>query len=342
MDIGQFSVGRRKIRPNYILCIVTTATVHFAFSTFAFASVGAATNRPEAASSTSTTSWRIIKDAWLEIFNQLWGRGRGRGRWCHRGDGSSGGATDIEPQNWQRYRRCVDLCNIDVDAAKSHLAVGRKLFGPGSDSGLGVWSGLVCPGMSKYFVAIALPACRLLYCVYRTHMCVLCPGGIQLYCMYVAWAPKSNGNFKSHDIRPDRTWSSASSSSWTQRLPECHSSTKCECVRVNLLFKFVCYILLLQWKLLLLLFGPQTDERALFLAGGQRAHSSTMTWPGSIVFSVISGHFPFRKPSVRRSLCGIIHYPIVLWLEHGWGLNYCFFRTYVYFIFEKKCVFATL
>lgn len=37
MDIGQFSVGRRKIRPNYILCIVTTATVHFAFSTFAFA-----------------------------------------------------------------------------------------------------------------------------------------------------------------------------------------------------------------------------------------------------------------------------------------------------------------
>jgi len=67
--------------------------------------------------------------------------------------GLSGAGADIEPQNWQRHRRCVDLCNIEVDAAKSHLAVGRKLFGPGSNSRLWlVWSGL--GHISKYFVAM--------------------------------------------------------------------------------------------------------------------------------------------------------------------------------------------
>lgn len=62
----------------------------------------------------------------------------------------SGSGADMEPQNWHRHRRCVDLCNIDVDAAKSHLAGGRKLFGLGSNPApawIWFWSGRVGYGL---------------------------------------------------------------------------------------------------------------------------------------------------------------------------------------------------
>lgn len=177
-------------------------------------------------------------------------------------------------------------------------------------------------------MAIALPAPVL--CISHTHtcVCVLCPGGIQLYCMYVAWAPKSNGNFKSHDIRPG----------WTQRLPSnvTHrpSASVCELICYSNLCVIYCYYnenCCYSCSDLRLM-----RELCSALATGQRAHSSTMTWPGSIVFSVISGRVPLRKRSIWNNS---LSYSA---LDGEWmGSSFLHFPDICIFNFNKKSVLTT-